>query len=137
MDHRNAARVLVVDDDPDTRANLCDILSLDDYEVATAGSAAEALARADWDGFSAVLLDRLLPDGTAEELLPRLRELAPNAAVLIVTGHSDLQGAIAALRLGATDYILKPISPDALRASLARVAERQRLQAQLKHAQEQ
>jgi PAS domain S-box-containing protein len=59
--------------------------------------------------------------------LPRLRQLAPGAAVLIVTGYADLQGAIAALRQGASDYILKPINAEALRASLARVAERQRL----------
>jgi PAS domain S-box-containing protein len=47
--------------------------------------------------------------------------------VLIVTGYADLHGAIAALRQGAADYILKPINPEALRASLARVAERRRL----------
>jgi PAS domain S-box-containing protein len=128
-DNHRSPRVLVVDDDPDTQSNLRDILELDDYEVATAGSAAEALAVTDWEGTGAIILDRLLPDGTAEELLPRLKELAPRADVLIVTGHSDLQGAIAALRQGAADYILKPINPDALRASLARVAARQRLEA--------
>src|SRR6516164_6858236 len=136
-DTRRATRVLVVDDDPDTQANLRDILELDDYEVATAGSGAEALAGGDWDRTGAIILDRILPDGTAEDLLPRLKALAPQADVLIVTGHSDLQGAIAALRQGAADYILKPISPDALRASLGRIAERQRLQEQLKAAQEQ
>src|SRR5262249_28529979 len=52
--------------------------------------------------------------------------LAPQAAIMIVTGYSDLQGAIAALRQGAADYILKPINPEALRASLARIAERKR-----------
>ena len=85
------------------------------------------LQRKDWAAISAILLDRRLPDGTAEELLPRLRQLAPEAAILIVTGYADLQGAIAALRQGAADYILKPINPDALRASLARIAERRRL----------
>jgi PAS domain S-box-containing protein len=120
-------RVLVVDDDPDTRTNLCDILEMDDYQVDTAGSVGEVLARRDWSGLAAVLLDRRLPDGSAEELLPRIRKLAPDAAVLIVTGYADLHGAVAALRQGAADYILKPINPDALRASLARVAERRRL----------
>jgi PAS domain S-box-containing protein len=120
-------KVLVIDDDADTRANLRDVLELDELPVETAGTAAEALARHDWPDFAAVLLDRKLPDGSAEELLPRLRQLAPNAAVLIVTGYSDLQGAIAALRQGAADYILKPIDPEALRASLLRVADRRRL----------
>src|SRR6516165_1390575 len=119
--------VLVVDDDPDTRSNLCDILELDDYRIETAGTAAEVLRRSDWNRVGAILLDRRLPDGDAEELLPRLRQLAREAAILIVTGYADLQGAIAALRQGAADYILKPINPDALRASLTRIAERRRL----------
>jgi two-component system, LuxR family, sensor kinase FixL len=119
--------ILVVDDDPDTRANLRDILELDQHQVETAGTAAEVLGRDDWSHYSAIILDRKLPDGTAEDLLPRLRELAPHASVLIVTGYSDLQGAIAALRQGAADYILKPINPEALRASLLRVADRHSL----------
>jgi signal transduction histidine kinase/FixJ family two-component response regulator len=124
-------RVLVIDDDVDTQANLRDILELDDYQVETAGTAAEALRRADWPAVSAIILDRRLPDGSAEELLPELRRLAPQAAVLIVTGYADLQGAIAALRQGAADYILKPINAEALRASLARIAERKRAAAEI------
>jgi PAS domain S-box-containing protein len=118
-------RILIVDDDADTRANLRDILEIDDYHVLEAGTATEALAQDFGPGFLAVILDRRLPDGTAEELLPQLRHRDPQAAVLIVTGYADLGGAIDALRQGAADYILKPINPDALRASLARVAERQ------------
>ena len=119
--------VLVVDDDPDTRANLCDILEMDGHEVTAVGSVAEVLARHDWERYGVILLDRKLPDGSAEELLPRLHELAPRAAVLIVTGHGDLEGAIAALRQGAADYILKPINAEALRASLLRIADRREL----------
>lgn len=119
--------VLIVEDDADTRSNLRDILELDCHRVDAASSIAEALARARWRKYSAILLDRRLPDGTAEELLPRLRELAPQASVLIVTGFADLQGVIAALRAGASDYILKPIHAEALRLSLERIAERQRL----------
>jgi signal transduction histidine kinase len=119
-------RVLAVDDDADTRANLCDILAMDGYEVATAGSIAEVLARDDWPRLFAVILDRRLPDGTAEDLLPRLKELAPDAAVIIVTGYSDLAGAIAAIRQGAADYILKPADPDLIRSRLAGLAERKR-----------
>jgi hypothetical protein len=121
-----ALQVLVIDDDADTRANLCDILELDGYEVATAATVAETLNRDDWSRFAAIILDRRLPDGTAEELLPRLRQLAPGAAILIVTGYADLEGAIAAIRQGAADYIPKPINPDLIRTRLARVAERKR-----------
>lgn len=127
MDDHSPINILVIEDDADTRANLRDILELDDHRVVTAAHAAEALDRDNWDQFGAIILDRGLPDATAEQLLPRLKALAPDAAVIVVTGYADIQGAIAALRQGATDYILKPINPDALRASLVRVAERRRL----------
>jgi hypothetical protein len=129
-------RVLVVDDNADTRANLCDILELDNYTVETAGSLAEMLQRNNWADFAAIILDRLLPDGKADDVLPRLRELAPHADVIIVTGHSDLQGAIAALRQGAADYILKPINTETLRAALARAVERRRLKIEKARSEE-
>src|SRR5207302_1984827 len=66
------------------------------------------------------------PDGTAEEVLPRLRRLAPEAAIIIVTGYADLEGAIAAIRQGAADYLLKPINADLLRSRLAGIAEHKR-----------
>lgn len=128
--------VLVIDDDPDTRANLRDILELDNHRVETAGSIAEALRRDNWPDIAAILLDRKLPDGTADQFLPRLKELAPQADILIVTGHADIQGAVAALRQGAADYIVKPINAEAIRASLVRMAQRQKMARELKQAQE-
>ena len=118
--------VLVIEDDADTRANLCDILELDNYRVETAGTVAQALRRETWSEYTAIILDRKLPDGTAEELLPRLKQLAPDAAVIVATGYADIEGAIAAIRLGAADYIPKPINPDVLRARLTRIAEARR-----------
>ncbi len=80
-------------------------------------------------------MDRRLPDGTADALLPHLKQLAPEAAVIIMTGYADLDGTLTALRHGATDYLLKPINPDVLRATLARFtklkeAEERALQAE-------
>src|SRR6476659_1658620 len=117
--------VVVVDDDEDTRLNLSDLLELDDYRVETAGSAQELFARTHWDDVVVVLLDRKLPDGTPEKILPRLHEQAPDTAVIIVTGYSDIEGSIAALRSGAADYILKPINADALLTSVRRVIKLQ------------
>jgi two-component system sensor kinase FixL len=119
--------VLVVEDDADTRANLCDILELDGYTVETAGTVAETLDRSNWSEITTIILDYRLPDGNAETLLPQLRQLAPNAAVIVSTGVAGLSGAILALRQGAVDYILKPLDAAALRVSLARIAERQKL----------
>jgi PAS domain S-box-containing protein len=127
MDTPSPIDILVIEDNPDARENLRDILELDDHRVVALGSAAEALARDDWGRFTAIILDRRLPDATAEELMPKIKAIAPDAAVVVVTGYADIQGAIAALREGATDYILKPLNADALRASLGRIIERRRL----------
>jgi signal transduction histidine kinase len=129
-------QVLIIEDDEATRANLRDILELDSYAAENVGTVAEALHRDDLHRFSAIILDRRLPDGTAEQLLPRLRERAPEVAVIIVTGYADLDGAIAAIRQGAVDYILKPIDASLLRSRLRLLAERKRLAAELKEAQE-
>lgn len=127
MEEPSSLRILVVEDDADARENLRDILELDGHRISTAGSAAEVMRHPDLASFSALILDRKLPDSTAEEMLPSIRRAAPGASVVIVTGYSDLHGAIAALRQGASDYILKPLNPGALRASLARIADRRRL----------
>lgn len=116
-------RVLVIEDDADTRTNLCDILELDGYLVATVGTAEATFRLDNLNEFAAIVLDRRLPDGTAAELLPQLRQAAPSAAIIIITGYADLDSTIAALRDGAADYILKPVNPDLLRASLSRLRQ--------------
>jgi signal transduction histidine kinase len=126
---QSALDVFVIEDDADTRANLEDILGLDSHRIESAGTLQEAFENNRLAEFSCILLDRRLPDGAADDALERLSSLAPNAAIIVVTGYADMDGTIAALRSGVVDYILKPISPDALRGSLARITR-------LKHAEE-
>jgi PAS domain S-box-containing protein len=127
----NSVEILLVEDDADTRANMCDILSLAGHHVATAGSVSEARMLADRGGTSVIILDWKLPDGSARELLPEIRQRYPRTDVIIVTGFADLDGTIAALQHGAADYIIKPVNPEALRASLQRILERRRIQHEL------
>lgn len=127
MNDRAPTTTLIVEDDDDTRANLRDILEMDGYRVDAVGTMREALADRDWSQVAVVILDRRLPDGSAEQLLPRLKELAPEADVIVATGHADSDGVVAALRNGASDYIVKPINADALRVRLTLAFERRRL----------
>jgi len=127
MSKNEPLHVLVVEDDADTRQNLADVLELDEYQVDSAASAEELLRERDWSQISVVILDRKLPDGTAEELLPKLRKIAPHAAVIVATGYADVNGAISAIRNGAADYLIKPIQVDILRATIARIVERRDL----------
>lgn len=115
-------KVLVIEDDEDTQANLQDILELDNHIVVTAASVKEALTRDDLETISVIVTDRRLPDGNAEEFIPQLKSRLPSADIVVVTGHADVESAILALKRGATDYIIKPINPDVLRASLTRTA---------------
>lgn len=136
LDSLNLRHIVVVEDDFDTRANLRDILELDGFSVSGAGSAAEALSRADWAEVFAVILDRRLPDGTADQILPKLRQVAPDVSVIIVTGYADLDGVIAALRQGADDYILKPVDAGLLLASVNRIVKRRQAEEDLRRAQQ-
>lgn len=113
-------KILAIEDDKDALSNLQDILELDGFEVTGAGTLREAIDRRNWSDYALILLDRNLPDGTADDVLPQIRAEAPRAAVIIITGYADLQSTIAALRSGASDYLLKPVNPDLLRAAVER-----------------
>lgn len=119
-------KILIVDDEPDACTSLRRILRLDGYEVDIAHSVAEMQTPRDWSEYFAILLDRKLPDGTAEELVSGIVQRAPQASVVIVTGNADIESSIAALRKGVDDYIVKPVNPDSLRASLARIIRRRK-----------
>ncbi|RIK74683.1 MAG: hypothetical protein DCC67_16305 [Planctomycetota bacterium] len=117
--------VFVVDDDADTRANLTDILELEGFQVLAAGSADEMWRLPAWNDVSLLLLDRRLPDGAPEELLPAIKQCAPHAGVIIVTGYADIEGAVSCLRAGASDYIVKPINAAVLADRISRELQRQ------------
>ncbi|MEX2214163.1 MAG: response regulator [Phycisphaeraceae bacterium] len=123
--------VLLIEDDADARASLADILELDGYIVEQAGSIAAALVDRDWTQLVAIITDRRLPDGHADARLQQFKSLAPDAAIIVVTGYRDLEGAIACLQQGAEDYLIKPVNPDALRLSLRRIVERRRTMLEL------
>jgi signal transduction histidine kinase len=123
----SSLRILVVEDDDDARRNLQDILELDEHRVEAVGTGREAVAYPMLAQVEVVLLDRRLPDATAEQVLPKLQSANPEAEVIIITGHADIDSALSAMRHGATDYLLKPINSDALRMTLRRLAERRRL----------
>jgi two-component system, LuxR family, sensor kinase FixL len=129
--------VLLIEDDEDTRANLADILDLDGHRLTAAGSFSQALAQTAWSGISTVILDWKLPDGNAGQFIPQIHQRAPHAPVVIVTGYPELDGAIEALRRGAYDYILKPVNPDVLRATLARIARQRETETALRRSEEQ
>jgi len=123
--------ILAVEDDADALSNLQDILELDGFQVTGASTLREASAGRHWSDFAVILLDRRLPDGMAEDVLPEIRRDAPHSAVIVITGHADLEGAIAALRAGAADYLLKPVNPELLRAAVSRAVRLREMEEQV------
>lgn len=117
--------VLLVDDEADVLTSMGRILEKAGYKTVLATSIQEALDRDDWHQYLAAVLDRKLPDGWIDGALPQFRERDPEMALVIVTGYSDLDGTVSALREQVQDYLLKPINPELLLARLDRIAENQ------------
>lgn len=115
--------VLIVDDDEGMRRSVRRLLLLDDYKVETVGSAAELRRNSHLKEFFAIILDRKLPDADGGELLEELKLLAPQAAILIITGYADVDSTIKAIRTGVHDYLIKPVEPETLRKRLSTLAE--------------
>lgn len=128
--------ILLVEDDPDTRVNLADILELDGHRIRAADSFASVRDAGVNRETDLVILDRRLPDGEAEALLPELRQLLPCAEFIVVTGYADMDSTIAALRLGVADYILKPINPDSIRRRVAQLARQRQTDRELLREQQ-
>lgn len=103
-------RLLVVEDEPGIQDMLAMSLGFVGYEVARAGSGAEALAAARESEFDLALLDVMLPDVDGFALLRRLRELQPDLAAVFVTARDALEDRIHGLTLGGDDYVTKPFS---------------------------
>ena len=105
---RIKCRVLCVDDHQDSAEMLRLLLSVEDYEVATANSMEEALRLADSEAFDLYVLDRHLPDGTGLELCRRLNELTPNIPCIFYSGDAYEIHRRQALAAGADEYVAKP-----------------------------
>src|SRR6201996_1749348 len=110
--------VLIVDDEADIRDSLEAILREEDYAVTTAGTAAEALALLRDAPYEAVLLDIWLPDGDGLDVLRKIKgtnpaePLADSPEVIMISGHGTIEAAVRATKLGAYDFLEKPLSLD-------------------------
>ncbi|MBN1485501.1 MAG: response regulator transcription factor, partial [Chloroflexia bacterium] len=125
--------ILVVDDEPAIRLFLSDELAEAGYSVLTAASGEEALRLSAEEEVDLVLLDLRMPGLGGLQVLEQINNLALSPEVIILTAYGTLDSAIAALRRGATDYLLKPCRSSELLDSVARGLAR-RTQAQRRQA---
>ena len=120
------ARVLIVDDEPDIRVLLCDLLSLD-YDCAAAASAEDALAQLSEGKFNLVVSDITMGRMSGLEMIPRVLAQSPETVVVMISGMQTIESAIEALRLGAFDYIMKPFDLRQVEAAVKRALEHHEL----------
>ena len=111
--------ILIIDDEEQIRSLLIDLLG-DTYQCSDAGSAEEALAALSQDTFDLVISDIDMGGMSGLELVPRVHSLAPDTVVVMISGNHDIEFAIKALRVGAFDYISKPIDLRHVEASVER-----------------
>lgn len=120
-------RCLIVEDDPLLRHFVSGHLMEHGWEVTTTSLVREARAALAERSYRLMLTDVFLPDGSGFDLLQSLKKLSSPPAVIVMTGDTALDHAVSAVRHGATDFLVKPFSMDALDSALARVNTRRKL----------
>jgi DNA-binding NtrC family response regulator len=109
-----AEKVLIVDDDKAFLQILAERMQNRGMEVIKAESAAEALRKLEEESFDAVLLDLMMPEMGGIEALQIMRKKQPEIQVIFVTGHPSVSKGVEAMKLGATDFIPKPVDMNEL-----------------------
>ncbi len=122
------ATILVVDDEERITRSLAGILSDEGYRVQVASSGVEALKKVDDDLPDLVLLDIWMPGLDGMEVLQKLKEKYPNLQVIIISGHGNIETAVKATKLGAFDFIEKPLSIDKITVSVKNALNFSRLE---------
>ncbi|WP_456388641.1 response regulator [Desulfolithobacter sp.] len=119
--------IVIVDDCPELVRLVADFLNEHGFPVLSADSAAGLREHLEKRPVALVLLDIGLPDGDGRELLPELKDRFPDTSIIMLTAVTDLQTALACLRLGADDYLTKPLQFTDFLQTLCRVLEKRRL----------
>jgi len=121
MDFRK--RILIVDDESSVRESCARIFGDRGYEVETAASGREGIDRARHGYFDCALVDLKMPDMNGMEIVRQARTSRGNMAILIVTGYGSVETAAEAARLGVSDYVCKPFTPDEIAQAVDRAVQ--------------
>ena len=129
---KGRSRILVTDDEPEVRNVLCELLS-ERYECLTVASAAEALSLLSREHFDLVISDIMMKGMTGLEMVPHVKELAPDTPIIMISGAQTIESAIESLRVGAFDYLMKPFELQFVEAVVRRALEHRALLVAKRH----
>jgi signal transduction histidine kinase len=130
------ATVLVIDDEESVATTIEAILTMDGHQVTAVTTGAEAVKLLNEKRFDVVLTDLRLGDMDGIDVLREVQRTSPETASIMLTGYASLESAVAALRSGAYDYLMKPSDVDELRATVNRAIERGLLRRRLLELEE-
>jgi DNA-binding response OmpR family regulator len=117
-------RILIVDDETNVRLNFRMTLETEGYEVVEVSSGEEAVQLLGEHSFALAILDIRMPGMDGLELLAKMRESGIRVPAMIVTAYSDVPNAVKAMKLGAIDFLQKPLRPEELRSIVNEILKR-------------
>jgi two-component system response regulator AtoC len=120
-------RLLIVDDEAELLAALCETLADENYDTVGAPNGEEGLRRVQSERFDLVVTDLMMPGIDGVEFFRKAREIDPEVTGVVMTGHGTIATAVAAMKAGAFDYILKPFNLQTMLPILTRAMEVRRL----------
>lgn len=126
-------KVLLIEDDIQLRASLK--LYFEDYDIITANTGKEGLDKLGAGDFNLVILDLNLPDMNGLEVLDYIQKSSSSTPTIILTGYHSVESAVQAMKLGAEDYLKKPIEPLELKICIERVMERFSMEKEITYLQ--
>jgi len=112
--------ILVVDDDPEMRALLLDVLRNDGYDVAEAKDGTEAVLALRARRFDLILMDKNMPGPSGLDLLPGFRRVCPDSQIIMMTAFGDVPSYMEAVEKGAVEYLFKPFRMEELKAAITK-----------------
>ena len=116
--------ILIVDDEPNVRLTYRTTLETEGFQVEEASDAGAALREMGEKEFDLAILDMRMPEVDGLELLERMRELGIQTPVVIITAYGDIPHAVRAMKLGAIDFLQKPLTPEGLRSVVGEILGR-------------
>lgn len=119
--------ILVVDDDQIIRDSLCEFLRFEGFDCVGAGSFNEAIKEIEKQSINVVITDVNMPEISGFELLRVIRKRYPEIVTVVITGYGTIESAVEAIKMGAYDYLTKPIIDDEIRMIVNRALEQQSL----------
>jgi DNA-binding NtrC family response regulator len=125
-------KLLIVDDDQPTCEFLAAKLAIEGHGVTWETAPAEAIERLQHDHFDALLTDLSMPGTSGLDLCTRALEIQPELPVIVVTGRAELEAAVSAMRVGAYDFITKPVDTKLLALAIMRAVEHRKLGREVK-----